>query len=257
MDTRMYERDIILAEKEDLFFKEVVFDFNQAENIIPQPQPEPEPEPVPDPPPFPPFPPFPPSPFTISNTNTNAQAVNDIPPIPIPVPNPTGYEIGKVFIISSIDEIVKVEAYPTTDRAVMFNAWITKNVIYKTVQSGFNGTNKVGTGFIDDYGYPTVSGPMFQMTKLINFGGNIILDLPNGEMLKEDDRVVVLSAKIVGTHDKLYNKEPIYKRIDPTKGEYQSSILDESFNLYNKLIEKMCLKIKVRVIRRVTLNTEK
>jgi hypothetical protein len=117
------------------------------------------------------------------------------------------------------------------------------------------------------------------MTKVIDFGGFIKLDLPAGEKLTDKDVVEVLNAEIVGTHDELLNPEPIYESYSGSTTTYQEIEIeipspipgqppqyikqvipivtqgtkyrefDPQLNQYARLREKMCVKIKVRVVR--------
>lgn len=193
---------------------------------------------------------------------------------------------SRLFMVNNIDEKIEVKAYPTKDKAIMFNAWITKNIAYKVISQtnkSFDGgkfgdnnddqgaggffpdfeNNIVGTGITDKNGYPTVYGPLYHMTKIINFGDCMELNLPRGEKLKEGDKVEVLSAEIIGTHDELLNPEPVYDteeveiRVpDPFSIEGYRIIktqkmkeFDPPLYQYPKLREKMCIKIKIKVVR--------
>lgn len=248
MITKKIETNIVIAEKEDVFFKEVVFDFD---SLPPQQQ----------------------------------GWFQQVPNI-----------ASRLFMIQNVDESIEVKAYPTRDSAVMFNAWITKNISYKVAaqspkeidcNSPLSDTvETVGIGMKDAAGYPTVYGPLYHMTKVIDFGGIIKLDLPSGKKLRDTDVVEVLSAKIIGSHDELLNPEPIYDYEpgetkymelelpinDPlhpdgppqyikvkvpmpvSKGKYKK--FDPELTQYTRLREKMCIKIKVRVIRKENVDID-
>ncbi|WP_238883841.1 hypothetical protein [Clostridium sp. YIM B02551] len=256
MVRKTIETNVIIAEKEELFFKEVVFDFDALPPQI----------------------------------GTNGLLPN---------------VASRLFKIQNIDESVEVKAYPTRDCAIMFNAWITKNISYKIAAqvpkentpippTPFPGDNPipptppaspiemVGVGIEDAAGYPTVYGPLHHMTKVIDFGGFVKLDLPFGEKLRETDTVEVVCAEIVGTHDELLNPEPIQNQHSSTSVTYQEVEIplppnpldpdappqtmkiivpvpvattsfkpfDPPLTQYARLREKMCIKIKVRVIRK-------
>ena len=231
-EIKTIQTKVILAEKEGIFFNEVEFDFDSIPSEI------------------------------LWGRNPGA----------------------RIFMVNNVDEKIEVKAYPTRDRAVMFNAWITKNISYKVVaqtnkcnicgdyvqgQNGFNNlepyynNNIIGTGMTDKDGYPTVYGPLYHMTKVINFGGFMEMHLPRGEKLKDDDEVEILSAEVIGTHDTLLNPEPIYdneeieiKIPDPFSIEGYRIIktsklkeFDPPLYQYPKLREKMCIKIKLKVVR--------
>jgi|GEM_PF-4208814 len=232
MNKKGIRTNVIIAEKEEIFFKEVVFDFD---SLPPQ-------------------------------TGLMGQSPN---------------LASRLFMIQNVDESIEVKAYPTRDRAIMFNAWITKNISYKIAAQGPKDPNPiipvpqnpqevVGIGMKDTSGYPTVYGPLYHMTKVIDFGGFIKLDLPLGEKLNDTDIVEVLSAEIVGTHDELLNAEPIYEAYssmttvlqppdprDPpgTPPKYviipvtKYKQFDPQQTQYARLREKMCIKIRVRVVR--------
>ncbi len=170
-DIKTIETNVVIAEEEGTFFKEVDFDFDSM-------------------------------------------------PSEVYMKNPG----ARIFMVNNIDEKIEVKAYPTKGEAVMFNAWITKNIAYKVAGQDCRGFydekfpcdnydssaskqaprifyETIGTGISDKEGYPTVFGPVYHMTKVINFGGCIVLCLPRGEKLKETDKVEVVSAEIIGTHD--------------------------------------------------------
>lgn len=273
MATKTIQTNVVIVEKEELFFKEVEFDFD----ALPQ-------------------------------ENSFMWQTPNI--------------ASRLFMIQNVDEKIQVKAYPTRDKAIMFNAWITKNISYKIAKQvpkqvtscclptevigcqGMEGIGPfppmptpeietVGIGMKDSEGYPTVYGPLYHMTKVIDFGGFIELDLPEGEVLKDTDKVEVLSAEIVGTHDELLDPEPIYEpyqsnaftmtnqevvvlippgpddppgtlpkpakvivQIPTAMTKYRE--FDPPLNQYARLREKMCIKIKVKVVRteHISIETE-
>lgn len=264
MAKKTIQTDVVIGEKEELFFKEVVFDFDS----------------------------LPPE------TGITGQTPN---------------LASRLFMIQNVDESIKVKAYPTRDNAIMFNAWITKNISYKIaaqrpkdpkpiipITDPLNPQEEdildppspimppvemVGIGMKDSAGYPTIYGALYHMTKIIDFGGFIKLDLPCGERLRESDIVEVLCAEIVGSHDELLDPEPIYEPyqsttttnvevmiplppdpLDPdAPPKYIKMILpvpttttkykqfDPKLKQYARLREKMCVKIKVKVTRKETV----
>lgn len=108
--------------------------------------------------------------------------------------NPKG-----IFIIENITEEVKVKPYIIGGNTIVFNAWITKNIAYKVAEDAF----------IDKNGIPTVVGPIRHMTKVINFGGSIDLDLLEGVVLTNTDKAEVLLATVIGSNDELLCKKEI------------------------------------------------
>ena len=99
-----------------------------------------------------------------------------------------------IFMVENVTEDVKVIPYVVAGNTIMFNAWITKNVAYKVAEAAY----------VDENGIPTVVGPLRHMTKVIQFGGSIDLDLPEGVVLERTDKAEVLSAAVIGSNDELY-----------------------------------------------------
>ena len=107
-ETKRIQTNVIIAENEGLFFKEVEFDFDSIPAEF----------------------------WKLRNQG------------------------ARIFMVNNIDEKIEVKAYPTRDRAVMFNAWITKNISYKVVAQslkccldsglGDNNNNNEG-GFFPQY----------------------------------------------------------------------------------------------------------
>lgn len=108
--------------------------------------------------------------------------------------NPKG-----IFMVENITEKVKVKPYIVSGNTIVFNAWITKNIAYKVAEDAF----------IDKNGIATVVGPIRHMTKVIQFGGAIELDLPEGVVLTKEDKAEVLSATVIGSNDELLCKKEI------------------------------------------------
>ena len=98
-----------------------------------------------------------------------------------------------IFMVENVTEDVKVIPYVVAGNTIMFNAWITKNVAYKVAEAAY----------VDENGIPTVVGPLRHMTKVIQFGGSINLDLEDGVILRKSDKAEVLSAKVIGSNDEL------------------------------------------------------
>lgn len=263
MINKTIETNVVIAEKEELFFKEVVFDFDSLP----------------------------------AQSGYFGQSPNIA---------------SRLFLVQNVDESIEVKPYPTRESAIMFNAWITKNISYKVAEQRpkeYNPTpiitgsenlqqgqlippvyssEMVGIGMKDAAGYPTVYGPLYHMTKVIDFGGIIKIDLPDGEKLRDTDIVEVVSAEVVSSHDELLNPEPIYdvypvitttyqeieiplpsdpfKPDEPPKTikftvpqqvlENKYRQFDPPLTQYARLREKMCIKIKVRILRKESVDID-
>lgn len=231
MSIKRIQTNVIIGEGEDLFFKEVEFDFQdvihcQCEPTLPSPI-------LPTTLPFP------------------------MPPMPI---TPVTVPCGAIYMIENITEKVEAVGYSTDYDVVMFNAWITKNIAYKYVnkpcqsigcqESGScqcKGSQPVQGAYLDAQGNPTVSGPINHVTKVINFGGLIKIKLPRGEKLRKSDKVEVLEAEVVATNNELLG--PIEIVEVNTCNHFSPRIYE-----YKKLREKMCIRLKVKVVRMEHLN---
>lgn len=188
-ETKRIQTNVILAENEGLFFKEVEFDFDSIPAEF----------------------------WKLRNQG------------------------ARIFMVNNIDEKIEVKAYPTRDRAVMFNAWITKNISYKVVAQSLKCCLDSGLGDNNN-----------------NNEGGFFPQYPD------------YSRNIVGTHDDLLNPEPIYNKEekeimvpDPFSisgyriiKTSQLSEFDPPLYQYPKLREKMCIKIRLKVVRTEHLEIE-
>lgn len=179
-----------------------------------------------------------------------------------------------IFMVENVTENVEVQPYCTKGNAVMFNAWIYKNIAYKVYDKAF----------IDKAGNPTVVGELRHMTKVIEFGGCI--EMPPFIGCKPCDKYVaeVIKAKVIGSNDQLLGPVEIYKPISPMppmpvppcqggkkylygNGQLgvQGSVaqgpaiaqapvapqpcsFEPPIYQYKKLKEKMCIEIEVKVV---------
>ena len=188
-ETKRIQTNVIIAENEGLFFKEVEFDFDSIPSEF----------------------------WKLRNQG------------------------ARIFMINNIDEKIEVKAYPTRDRAVMFNAWITKNISYKVVAQSLKCCLDSGLGDNNN-----------------NNEGGFFPQYPD------------YSRNIVGTHDDLLNPEPIYNKEekeimvpDPFSisgyriiKTSQLSEFDPPLYQYPKLREKMCIKIRLKIVRTEHLEIE-
>ena len=172
-----------------------------------------------------------------------------------------------IFMVENVTEDVKVTPYVVAGNTIMFNAWITKNIAYKVAE----------TAYVDKNGIPTVVGPIRHMTKVIQFGGSIDLDLPEGVVLERTDKAEVLSAAVIGSNDELLcpveitpayfgqqvqelqqtSIRPLSQKAACTNLEVAQQGLfqgcaghfDPKLYQYGKLREKMAIEIFVKAVR--------
>lgn len=176
-----------------------------------------------------------------------------------------------IFMVENKTEEVKVVPYVVSKNTIVFNAWITKNIAYKVAEHAFK----------DKDGITTVTGPIRHITKVIQFGGAIELDLPEGVFLRKNDKAEVLSAKVIGSNDELLcpaeitekyfmeeqGKQPQALRkasADCYKKPMGSCYLEDKYEdkslscsghfepklfQYGKLREKMAIEIVVKAVR--------
>ena len=179
-------------------------------------------------------------------------------------------------MIENITEDVKVKPYIIGGNTIVFNAWITKNIAYKVAEYAF----------IDKEGIATVVGPIRHMTKVIQFGGSIDLDLPEGIVLTNNDKAEVLSATVIGSNDELLCRKEItlgHYGQQPEQGEGKrrnncllaqkqqmgcgnkeslqqvafpgcSDGFEPALYQYGKLREKMAIEILVKAVRVAHIN---
>ena len=173
-----------------------------------------------------------------------------------------------IFMVENVTEDVKVTPYVVAGNTIMFNAWITKNIAYKVVEKAY----------LDENGLPTVIGPIRHMTKVIQFGGSIDLDLPEGVVLRRTDKAEVLSAAVIGSNDELlcpvevtpgYFGQQLQEAPQTSRRAVQcqkvacanlevaqqgffpgcSGHFDPKLYQYGKLREKMAIEILVKAVR--------
>ena len=103
---------------------------------------------------------------------------------------------------------------------VIIDGYIDKNVIYKT---------------ITDTTEHDVNGPVFQFTTRANFA--TFVEVKSKEPLRKGDKVEILKAFVEGEKEELLDPNPVA----PGAPEWAVT--------YNKLLEKMIVKIKLKVTR--------
>lgn len=122
-----------------------------------------------------------------------------------------------IFKIEEIDKKVVITDTDVIPGKVIFNAYIWKNVIYKTVEDVCDGI---------------VNGPLFHATFKIPFSGFVEIDPIGCEKISECDTAEVLEAYVEGEKDLLHDE-------DTVKG----------VKVFNKLLEKDVVKLTFKVIR--------
>lgn len=100
---------------------------------------------------------------------------------------------------------------------VIFNAWLCKNIVYKTVEHVHNGI---------------VNGPLYASTLKIPIGGFIELEPVKGEKIKEGDIVEVISARLEGAKEELHDEIRLCSDV----------------KVFRKLLEKAVVEIEVKVV---------
>jgi hypothetical protein len=121
--------------------------------------------------------------------------------------------IPAVYKVISIDKWVEVYDKKATCGKVIFNAYLWKNITYKTVERA-----------CDDY----VSGPVYHYTVKIPFGGFVFID----KDVKEGDIAELLEAKIEGEKD-----------------EWGGEECRQGVKVFTKLVEKTVVKLKFKANR--------
>ena len=101
---------------------------------------------------------------------------------------------------------------------VIFNAWVCKNIIYKTLEHVHDGT---------------VNGPLFHSTLKIPVGGFVEVHPVKGERIKEGDIAELISAKFEGAKEELHDEIRLCKDI----------------KLFKKLLEKAVFEVEFKVVR--------
>lgn len=122
-----------------------------------------------------------------------------------------------IYIIEQIDKKVVVTDAHVIPGKVIFNAYIWKNVAYKTVEEVCDGI---------------VSGLIYHATFKIPFGGFVEINTIGCECLEKNDIAELLEAYVEGEKDVLFGESIC-------KGQ----------KVYNCLLEKDVVKIAFKVIR--------
>ncbi|MCX7772175.1 MAG: DUF3794 domain-containing protein [Clostridia bacterium] len=122
-----------------------------------------------------------------------------------------------IFKIEEIDKKVIVTDFSVIPGKVIFNAYIWKNVIYKTVEDVCDGI---------------VNGPIFHSTFKIPFGGFVEIHPIGCECIRESDIAELLEAFVEGEKDFLHCETCV-------KGE----------KVFTHLLEKDVVKIVFKVVR--------
>lgn len=165
-----------------------------------------------------------------------------------------------VFEIVSVD--VKVDVFDTKVitggdcewgwAKVIFNAWIRKDIIYKTVEHVHDGT---------------VNGPLFATTLKIPLGGFVDVEPLKGEKIKEGDIAEVIKAKFEGAKEELHDEIRIKKMNNEIRGckmnedmrcklpgdMHGLTMLEEEeraeIKVFKKLLEKAVFEIEFKIVR--------
>lgn len=122
-----------------------------------------------------------------------------------------------VYKIEDIKKWIDVYSLKVICGKVIFNAYLWKNIVYKTVEHVHDGI---------------VNGPMYHSTLKIPFGGFVEIKPYKGEKVCEGDCPELLEACVEGAKDILHDDE---------------CILGET--VYNSLLEKTVVKLKFKVTR--------
>lgn len=144
------------------------------------------------------------------------------------------FPVGTPFyIIESVNTWVDVyDAQVIRENKVIFNAWVYKNIIYKTVS---------GSPVQETEGGVTVSGGVDHMTKSIHLAGCINIDTKGCDKLNpKEDSAEVLKAYVIGD---------VEEKLGETEIKDGSSSYKPPIYVYGKLHEKMCVKVEVKVVR--------
>ncbi|MBC8062872.1 MAG: DUF3794 domain-containing protein [Clostridiaceae bacterium] len=146
--------------------------------------------------------------------------------IVISPPNPS------VFRIINVDKVVTITSFkliatddnddsqPFFRAKVIIDGFIDKNINYKTIA---------------DFTKDAVGGPVFQFTTRIDFA--TFVDVKAKEPIVETDQVEILNAFVEGEIEELLDPNPV-------------PVGAPSFAVtFNKILEKMVVKIKLKVVR--------
>ena len=122
-----------------------------------------------------------------------------------------------VYKIEDIKKWIEVYSAKVICGKVIFNAYLWKDIVYKTVEHVHDGT---------------VNGPVYHSTLKIPFGGFVEIKPYDCEKVTEGDDPELLEAVVEGAKDILHDEE---------------CILGET--VFNKLLEKTVVKLKFKVTR--------
>ncbi len=122
-----------------------------------------------------------------------------------------------IFKIENIEKKVFITDAHVIPGKVIFNAFIWKNVIYKTVEDVCDGI---------------VNGPVFHATFKIPFGGFVEIEPIGCDKIKEGDKAELLEAFVEGEKDFLHDESIC-------KGQ----------KVFGSLLEKDVVKITFKVVR--------
>lgn len=125
-----------------------------------------------------------------------------------------------VYMVKEIKKWVEVYDTKVIKGKVIFNAYLWKDINYKTVERAY-----------DD----VVSGPVYHYTVKIPFGGFV----PINHEVKEGDVAELLEAEIEGERD-----------------DWCGAIEKCGVKVYTKLVEKTVVKLKFKVDRTENLKIE-
>ncbi len=132
-----------------------------------------------------------------------------------------------VYMVKEIKKWVDVYDTKVIPGKVIFNAWIWKDINYKTVE---------------DVHDDTVNGPVFHATTKIPVAGFVEIKPKDGECIKEGDKAEVLEAFVEGEKD-----------------HWGGEICIKGEKVFTKVLEKIVVKIAVKVVRfqHIAIDVEK
>lgn len=122
-----------------------------------------------------------------------------------------------VYMVKEIKKWIEVYDTKVICGKVIFNAYLWKDINYKTVEHVH-----------DD----TVNGPVYHCTTKIPFGGFVEIKPFPCEEIKEGDNAELLEAVVEGERDEWHCKERV-----------------QGVEVYKKLLEKTVVKLKFKVTR--------
>lgn len=183
----------------------------------------------------------------------------------------TGKGSGEFYIESNFDfrdypfwEIesssTKVDVYKAmiiTNNKVLFNSWVYKSIVYKTIDNGL--------GVIDEEGIITLNGQLKHKTKRIPLNGVISIEaikesdniIPNKDLVKVINAYVSAEIEEEAREESIKNKIINYTLYNRTRYPYEEQnnninifeISSSPICSYKKLNIKMIIKIDVKILR--------